>query len=61
MGPRSASPSTASRRATAWWLSRNEVEAERVERRREQVFGSAPALCALIAMFAVTVPLLLGQ
>ena len=40
---------------------RNEIEAERAERRREQVFGSAPALWAMLAMFAVTVPLLLGR
>ncbi len=48
-------------RYSPWWLTRNEIEAERAERRREQVFGSAPALWAVIAMFAVTVPLLLGQ
>ena len=38
----------------------HEAEAIRAEARRAQLFGSAPALWALIATVAVTVPLLLS-
>lgn len=47
-------------RFSPWWITRNELEAGRAQFRRDQVLGSAPALWALIAMFAVTVPLLLA-
>jgi len=48
-------------RYSPWWVSRSQREADRLERRREQVLTSAPALWALIVVIALTVPILLGQ
>lgn len=45
-------------RANPWWITRGEAEAKRVEARREQALGSAPALWMLTVMIAVTVPVL---
>ncbi|MEV5408918.1 hypothetical protein AB0K60_08770 [Thermopolyspora sp. NPDC052614] len=46
-------------RVSPWWLTRGQVEAERVAARRAQVLGSAPALWTLITLTALTVPLLI--
>lgn len=47
-------------RTNPWWFRRSEAEAERATIRRDQTLGSAPALWGLIAMIAVTVPVLVG-
>jgi uncharacterized membrane protein YagU involved in acid resistance len=47
-------------RTAPWWVSRSEEEAERLARRRDEIFGSAPALWALVVVIALTVPLLVG-
>lgn len=47
-------------RTNPWWCHRNAAEAERAAARRDQTLGSAPALWGLIAMIAVTVPVLVG-
>ncbi len=47
-------------RTAPWWVTRSEEEAERLAHRRDEVFGSAPALWALVVVIAVTVPLLVG-
>lgn len=41
-------------------MTRTQAQAARVERRREQVLSSAPALWALVVLIAVTVPVVLG-
>jgi hypothetical protein len=46
-------------RVSPWWLTRGQVEAERVAARREQVLGSAPALWTLTTLIALTIPLLI--
>ena len=48
-------------RHNPWWISRSEIEAERRERRREQVLTSAPALWALMIFLALVFPLLISQ
>jgi len=47
-------------RTSPWWVSRSEAEAERLQRRRDEIFGSAPALWALVVVIALTVPLVVG-
>jgi uncharacterized membrane protein YagU involved in acid resistance len=47
-------------RHNPWWVTRTEAEAERQERRREQILTSAPALWALVALVALTLPVLLA-
>jgi uncharacterized membrane protein YagU involved in acid resistance len=47
-------------RQSPWWVSRTRAEAERRERRRQQVLSSAPALWALIVVIALIVPILLA-
>ncbi|MBI3975574.1 MAG: hypothetical protein HY334_04200 [Armatimonadetes bacterium] len=48
-------------RHNPWWTPRSKVEAARVARRREQVLTSAPALWALVAVIALTLPILLAR
>jgi uncharacterized membrane protein YagU involved in acid resistance len=44
-------------RANPWWVTRTQVEADRVAIQREQTFGSAPALWGLTAVIALVLPL----
>ncbi len=43
-----------------WWVPQRQVDAIRVERRKEQVLTSAPALWALVVVISLTLPVLLG-
>ena len=52
---------TLEQRHSPWWVSRTRAEAERRERRRQQVLSSAPALWALVVVIALVVPILLGK
>ncbi len=47
-------------RYSPWWIPRRQAEVDRVERRRQQVLTSAPALWTLVVMISLTLPLLLG-
>ncbi|MCW2917487.1 MAG: hypothetical protein JWN52_5555 [Actinomycetia bacterium] len=47
-------------RENPWWVTRSQVEAERVAARREQTLGSAPALWMLTVLIALTIPLLVS-
>jgi uncharacterized membrane protein YagU involved in acid resistance len=47
-------------RANPWWMTRSEVEAERVAVLREQTLGSAPALWGLTVLIALTIPVLIS-
>ncbi len=42
-----------------WWVTRSAAEAARTAQRREQMLGAAPALWALAAVVALTLPLIL--
>jgi uncharacterized membrane protein len=46
-------------RHNPWWISHSEADSIRVERRREQVLTSAPALWALVIVVALTLPVVL--
>ncbi len=46
-------------RSGPWWLTRTEVEARRVARRREGLRG-APAVWALVIVIALTIPIVLA-
>jgi uncharacterized membrane protein YagU involved in acid resistance len=46
-------------RTNPWWMTRSEAETARVEARRDQTLGSAPALWALTVFVALTVPVLI--
>jgi len=46
-------------RTNPWWVTRSEIEAERITARREQTLGSAPALWGLIVLIALTIPVFL--
>ncbi|HEV8340375.1 MAG TPA: hypothetical protein VGR25_12080 [bacterium] len=48
-------------RHNPWWIPRSEAEAARVALRREQVLTSAPALWAIVAAIALTLPVLLSR
>lgn len=49
-------------RANPWWITRNQVEAERVAARQRQILGSAPALWVFTVIIALIIPLLVtGQ
>ncbi len=48
-------------RHNPWWVPRSRMEAVRVERRKEQVRTSAPALWTLIVTIALTLPIVLGM
>lgn len=43
-----------------WWVPRTKAQAERVERRKEQVLSSAPALWTLLVALGLTLPIVLG-
>lgn len=47
-------------RFSPWWIPREMMEAARIERRRQQLLGSAPALWALVVVMALTLPIVLG-
>ena len=44
-----------------WWVPRRQAEAELINRRREQVLTSAPALWTLVVVISLTLPVLLGS
>jgi hypothetical protein len=44
-----------------WWLPRSQVEAARVEQRKQQVITSAPALWTFLVFVGLTLPILLGN
>ena len=46
-------------RYSPWWIPRTEVQAARLERRREQVQTSGPALWTLLVLMGLTLPVLL--
>ena len=46
-------------RASPWWLTRGEADAERRTALREQTLGSAPALWTLVLLIALTLPILI--
>jgi uncharacterized membrane protein YagU involved in acid resistance len=48
-------------RYNPWWIPLRRAEAERVKRRKEQLFTSAPALWVMIVVIALTVPIILGS
>lgn len=48
-------------RYTPWWIPLSSMEADRAERRTEQVLTSAPGLWALVLTIALTVPIVLGM
>lgn len=48
-------------RQRPWWLTRSQIEAERVTRRKAQILSSAPALWVLVVVIALTLPVLLGM
>jgi uncharacterized membrane protein YagU involved in acid resistance len=48
-------------RYNPWWIPLSSVEADRAERRKEQVLTSAPGLWALVLTIALTVPIVLGM
>ena len=47
-------------RYNPWWIPRREAEVARVERLKEQVLTSAPALWTLVVVISLTLPVLLG-
>ncbi|SMD22815.1 hypothetical protein [Kibdelosporangium aridum] len=46
-------------RTNPWWMTRNAAEQARVQGRRQQSLGSAPALWTLTVFIALTVPVLI--
>lgn len=44
-----------------WWVSRTASERVRIDRRREQILTSAPALWVLVVVIALTLPIFLGM
>jgi hypothetical protein len=48
-------------RHNPWWIPRSQAEAARVALRREQVLTSAPALWAIVAVIALSLPVLLAR
>lgn len=44
-----------------WWMTRSDIEAARVAGHREQVLSAAPAVWALTALIALTLPVLLDH
>ena len=47
-------------RYSPWWIPRRQREEAQVQRRREQVLTSAPALWTLVVVISLTLPVLLG-
>jgi hypothetical protein len=47
-------------RYSPWWVPRRQAETDRVERRKQQVLTSAPAIWTLVVVIALTLPVLLG-
>ena len=48
-------------RHNPWWMPRSEVEARRVQFRKQQVLTSAPALWTLMIILALVLPILLSE
>ena len=48
-------------RYSPWWIPRTEVQAARLEHRRQQVQTSGPALWTLLILLGLTLPVLLGK
>jgi NADH dehydrogenase FAD-containing subunit len=48
-------------RSTPWWVSRTQLQAARVARRRLQLRSSAPTVWVLVVVIALTIPVVLGQ
>jgi uncharacterized membrane protein YagU involved in acid resistance len=48
-------------RYNPWWIPLRQTEANRIRRRKEQLFTSAPALWVMIVVIALTVPIILGS
>ncbi|MBI1744843.1 hypothetical protein HYR54_17510 [Candidatus Acetothermia bacterium] len=48
-------------RYNPWWIPHEHVDALRVERRKEQVLTSAPALWVFVVAIALIVPIVLGK
>ncbi|MGH2583291.1 MAG: hypothetical protein ACRDJE_00075 [Dehalococcoidia bacterium] len=48
-------------RYSPWWIPRTRMDEMRIERRREQLRTSAPALWALVVVIALTLPVVLGM
>ena len=48
-------------RYSPWWIPRTEVQAARLERRKEQVQTSGPALWTLLILLGLTLPMLLAK
>ena len=44
-----------------WWVPRRQAEADLINRRREAVLTSAPALWTLVVVISLTLPVLLGS
>ena len=47
-------------RYNPWWIPRRQAEVARVERRKEEVMTSAPALWTLVVVISLTLPVLLS-
>ena len=48
-------------RYSPWWVPRTEVQAARLERRKEEVQTSGPALWTLLILLGLTLPVLLAK
>jgi uncharacterized membrane protein YagU involved in acid resistance len=48
-------------RHNPWWIPVRKVHATRIERRKAQVFSSAPALWVMVVIIALTIPIMLGM
>jgi uncharacterized membrane protein YagU involved in acid resistance len=48
-------------RHNPWWIPVRQVQATRIERRKAQVFSSAPALWVMVVIVALTIPIMLGM
>jgi hypothetical protein len=44
-----------------WWVSRTAADAERIAHHKEQIMTSAPALCVLVVVIVVSLPITLGM
>jgi hypothetical protein len=44
-----------------WWVPVRQAQASRIERRKAQLFTSAPALWVLVVIIALTIPVVLGM
>jgi uncharacterized membrane protein YagU involved in acid resistance len=48
-------------RYNPWWIAHRQVEAMRIESRKEQLFTSAPALWVMVVVIALIIPIILGS